>query len=255
MSSALIWLFIALLGVVLCMTLRYLSPRSEGFVDMAAFGDSQASFMNPSIQSLGDYSSSIKDFLLNTPSFDDDPEFNKRSQDNPMQTMPGDSDQELDQIPRQAPGRAPNQAPSQAPRQAPSQAPSQAPNQAPRQVSVRVSAANTKEPSPTSINTQSEPEPVNIESTLSSLLSQGTLFKSTLNKPPEKTPENHETTISPNISQCPACPTCPPAPKCPPAPICPPAPPAPECPEKQCPDMRNYIRKDEIPCWGCKIDD
>jgi hypothetical protein len=26
---------------------------------------------------------------------------------------------------------------------------------------------------------------------------------------------------------------------------CPPAP--------KCPDMRDYIRKDSIPCWGCKL--
>ena len=31
----------------------------------------------------------------------------------------------------------------------------------------------------------------------------------------------------------------PPTPKCPPAP--------------KCPDMRDYIRKDSIPCWGCKL--
>lgn len=32
---------------------------------------------------------------------------------------------------------------------------------------------------------------------------------------------------------------------------CPPQQPQQECPV--CPDMRNYIRKDSIPCWACKL--
>lgn len=48
--------------------------------------------------------------------------------------------------------------------------------------------------------------------------------------------------------------TCPPPPpprKCPPPPPprkCPPPP-----PQKKCPNMRDYIRKDSIPCWACKL--
>ncbi len=36
--------------------------------------------------------------------------------------------------------------------------------------------------------------------------------------------------------------------KCPPQRKCPPIP-----PPKQCPDMSQYIRKDSIPCWSCKL--
>ena len=41
------------------------------------------------------------------------------------------------------------------------------------------------------------------------------------------------------LLQCPTCPTCKPAPKCP--------------PQKMCPDLSDYIRKDSIPCWNCKL--
>ena len=44
---------------------------------------------------------------------------------------------------------------------------------------------------------------------------------------------------------CPKCPTCPeraPCPKQKPCPKCPPV-----------PDMKRYIEKDSIPCWGCKL--
>lgn len=46
-------------------------------------------------------------------------------------------------------------------------------------------------------------------------------------------------------TKCPPPPKCPPTPKCPPQRICP--------PQAQCPDMSQYIRKDSIPCWGCKL--
>ena len=41
------------------------------------------------------------------------------------------------------------------------------------------------------------------------------------------------------LLQCPKCPVCKPAPKCP--------------PQKMCPDLTDYIRKDSIPCWNCKL--
>ena len=40
---------------------------------------------------------------------------------------------------------------------------------------------------------------------------------------------------------------CPPR-QCPP-PSCPPK----KCPNVTCPDLRDYIRKDSIPCWACKL--
>ena len=65
-------------------------------------------------------------------------------------------------------------------------------------------------------------------------------------KPKPKTPEPITTT--PVV--CPPCPTCPVCPVCPVCPTdkkkCP--------PPKVCPNMQDYIRKDQIPCWGCKID-
>lgn len=71
------------------------------------------------------------------------------------------------------------------------------------------------------------------------------------------------TASNPNISnfnRCPPAPApvCPPpkpvcpSPACPPPkPACPPKPPKCKCPPM--PDMSDYIRKDSIPCWACKI--
>ncbi len=62
----------------------------------------------------------------------------------------------------------------------------------------------------------------------------------------------------PQFNQCPpplplpkpVCP--PPKPVCPPPkPTCPPKPPKCKCPPM--PDMSDYIRKDSIPCWACKL--
>ena len=41
------------------------------------------------------------------------------------------------------------------------------------------------------------------------------------------------------LLKCPACPKCKPQKKCP--------------PQKMCPDLTDYIRKDSIPCWNCKL--
>lgn len=74
------------------------------------------------------------------------------------------------------------------------------------------------------------------------------------------------TASNPNIPNFNRCPPPAPAPTCPPPkPVCPPPkpacpPPKPACPPKppkcKCPpmpDMSDYIRKDSIPCWACKI--
>ena len=66
-----------------------------------------------------------------------------------------------------------------------------------------------------------------------------------------------------NITSCPPCEVCKPCkqsveikcPSCPelkcPKPQCP----KPKCPpQKKCPNMQNYIRKDQIPCWGCNLE-
>jgi len=68
-----------------------------------------------------------------------------------------------------------------------------------------------------------------------------------------------------NVPSCPPCKVCKPCkqsvdtkcpkPQCPklqcPKPQCP----KPKCPpQKKCPNMQNYIRKDQIPCWGCNLE-
>jgi len=47
------------------------------------------------------------------------------------------------------------------------------------------------------------------------------------------------------LLQCPACPKCKPQKECPRQKKCP--------PQQRCPDLTDYIRKDSIPCWNCKL--
>lgn len=101
----------------------------------------------------------------------------------------------------------------------------------------------------------------------SMVLSQGKTFKT--NKTKDSKPVKDHTNKMPlseqkppvNVSsnkECPK-PVCP-KPACPnpicPRPVCP-TQKCPQCPEpipaKPCPNMQNYIRKDMIPCWGCKL--
>ncbi len=78
----------------------------------------------------------------------------------------------------------------------------------------------------------------------SEALQQGKAALETMKKPvPEREPE---VLVKKEYIQVPA--------KCPPPPKCPKCPSSPKCPPQvQCPDMTQYIRKDSIPCWGCKL--
>ncbi len=82
---------------------------------------------------------------------------------------------------------------------------------------------------------------------VSNALEQGKAALKSLQKPtPEREPEvlvKKEYIRVP--AKCPPPPPCPRVPKCPKVPACP--------PQVQCPDMSQYIRKDSIPCWGCKL--
>jgi hypothetical protein len=93
------------------------------------------------------------------------------------------------------------------------------------------------------------------------IVEQGTAFKQLLpivpvikNNLPSKITDVVPLPKKENV--CPP-PVCPP-PVCPP-PVCPrqvcPKPQCPvvKCPKSKCPDMRDFIRKDSIPCWACKI--
>lgn len=80
-------------------------------------------------------------------------------------------------------------------------------------------------------------------------LKQGEAFKKTV----PKAPEESEKCPPPRVIEKLVPRRCPPPRvieklvprKCPPQRMCP--------PQQQCPDMSGYIRKDSIPCWGCKL--
>jgi len=95
---------------------------------------------------------------------------------------------------------------------------------------------------------KSQPATPNPEVVKSSALEQGAAFdakkaKSTI--PDEEKKRTEKSVVSTpaerkerNVTQH-RCPVCAPPIVCPPAPIC--------------PNMRDYIKKDSIPCWGCKL--
>jgi hypothetical protein len=57
--------------------------------------------------------------------------------------------------------------------------------------------------------------------------------------------------VAPKIAAPAVCPPC----KCKSESIKPPVCPPPKCPpQKRCPNMQDYIRKDQIPCWGCNLE-
>ena len=86
-----------------------------------------------------------------------------------------------------------------------------------------VIVANGLKPQP-SANTsmRSMPQQINVPETRSRSLDQGRSFMANVAFPAQPTPAQPIRT-----SKCP--------------------------PVKQCPDMRDYIRKDSIPCWSCKL--
>ena len=76
-------------------------------------------------------------------------------------------------------------------------------------------------------------------------LKQGASFQATILKPTPVPPVEPTVIVKKEYVQVPQrCPTqkCP-TPKCP----------TPKCPNAVCPDMRDFIRKDSIPCWACKL--
>ena len=98
-------------------------------------------------------------------------------------------------------------------------------------------------PEPSTYNdVKSSPSSAALSDSLNNFLDQGILH--TAQKPTKSEPFVSKSSVS--CPTCPTCPTCPVCPICPVAPSCP--------PQKQCPDMRDYIRKDKIPCWACDID-
>jgi hypothetical protein len=96
-------------------------------------------------------------------------------------------------------------------------------------------------------STKSQPAKPTEAPKVSDALQQGKAALQTMQKPaPEREPEVLVKKQYIRVpAKCPPPPPCPRAPKCPPAPACP--------PQVQCPDMTQYIRKDSIPCWGCKL--
>lgn len=81
-------------------------------------------------------------------------------------------------------------------------------------------------------------QPVNQAQDSGKSLLQGAAFQSTKPTAPVVIVEKHYV----QEQSAPGC--APTKPKCAPKPSCPPP---------SCPDMTDYIRKDSIPCWGCKL--
>ena len=71
-------------------------------------------------------------------------------------------------------------------------------------------------------------------------LKQGASFQASIPKRTPATPVAPTVVIQKEYVQVPQ--RCPPQ-KCPPH----------KCPNTVCPDMRDFIRKDSIPCWACKL--
>lgn len=245
MSTALIWLFIALLGLIL-----YLAPLyfTEGFVDMST--NSQPSFpgyIKTDIMPTGNTGlNSIEDFLLNTPAFDG-PELS------------------FDKPPMPTEEKINNYAPQATGRPGPASMPIVGPTTKEKEfVPIPiVHVPSAKDDIVAQELKGSSPDTAEITDKISSFLDQGTAFKSKTEqvKKEETVDQTNEVPVAREevntVTTIQACPACPPPPKCPPPTQCAPPPPPTICPvvpEKQCPDLRNYVRKDQIPCWGCSLD-
>jgi hypothetical protein len=117
------------------------------------------------------------------------------------------------------------------------QTPGLAPDAAPKMPSAAIESvhqANTgREPPKEAECKSSKPEPINQLAQPSLVLQQGRVFQES--KPQTQTQQVKEI-IKERIVHVPVPRTCPPKQDCP-----------------VCPDMRNYIRKDSIPCWACKL--
>ena len=93
-------------------------------------------------------------------------------------------------------------------------------------------ASNTGREQPKEAEGKSSlPQPVNEPASPSKVLEQGKAFQQTMQKPVET-----QQIIRERIVEVPVPRTCPRQEACP-----------------ACPDMQQYIRKDSIPCWACKL--
>ncbi len=102
----------------------------------------------------------------------------------------------------------------------------------PTAVTAQPHAANTGREQPKEAEGKSSlPQPVNEPASASKALEQGKVFQQT--KPQAAEPQQ---IIHERIVEVPVPRTCPRQEACP-----------------ACPDMQQYIRKDSIPCWACKL--
>lgn len=105
----------------------------------------------------------------------------------------------------------------------------------PQQVTY-TAGTGRQQPAESEQNKSSTPQPLNQPAIPSDALAQGKAFQSTK---PQITPTQTAAVkeiIKERIVEVPVPRTCPRQKECP-----------------VCPDMQNYIRKDSIPCWGCKL--
>jgi hypothetical protein len=102
----------------------------------------------------------------------------------------------------------------------------------PTAVATQAHASNTGREQPKEAECKSSlPQPVNEPASPSKVLEQGKAFQQTMQKPVET-----QQIIRERIVEVPVPRTCPRQEECP-----------------TCPDMQQYIRKDSIPCWACKL--
>jgi hypothetical protein len=111
-----------------------------------------------------------------------------------------------------------------------------------------IKAVGAKELPKDASSTKSQPATSHEDASKSSALEQGKSFEETIPKS-NANPVVVERVIEKVVRVPRKCPKqeCPkqecPKQKCPKQ----------ECPSPVCPDMRDYIRKDSIPCWACKL--
>ena len=238
MNTVLIWIFIAIIGLLLYLAPSYLS---EGF-DPSPLGA-----INPNIDP-SNYKdiTSIQDFLTNTPNFENSPELPK-----PIPIPPPEPISSATSLPSQTMEiNNPTKVslliePSKKELSNFDTPPISKANDNKFDLDDSLVPSQNKNKK----NAGSDPADAELTDKLSDFLEQGASFNTNKNKLAKKIPD-HDNTIN---EKCPE-PVCPkpvcPQPVCPPQQVCPPPK---KCPTKQCPDMSNYVRKDKIPCWGCSL--
>ena len=153
----------------------------------------------------------------------------------------------VNELPDTAPLYQPNISKS-LPDTVPSQvSPSNALNQGAAFQSIQDLSGAKKKPDSTQPDTnhihRSKPQMFHAPTPNSDALKQGKAFQSAQDPSGITTQQSTQPPVCPT----PACPT----PVCP-TPVCPKCPACKNIP-KPCPNMQQYIRKDSIPCWGCKL--